>query len=76
VSDQCRTWNWKVSNETRASIKVEKIVQGWLCSLDELRAEWARCLLIAAPICGGLLVRIFTVCKVAQPLKKDDFAFW
>ena len=76
MSNERGAWNWEVGNESRASIKVKKIVERWLCSLDELRAEQPYGCLIGTPICGGPLVRILSMRKAARSFKEDHFVFW
>jgi len=76
VSKKRSAWNWEVGNESRASIKVKKVVERWLCTLEELRAEQSYGYLIGTPICGGPLVRILPMGKTARSFKEDHLVLW
>jgi len=68
VANECRTWDWEVSDESRASIKIKDVVQCGFAPLHKLCAKYTCAVSQRVLVRGGALMRILTVLEGANAL--------
>jgi hypothetical protein len=68
VANECCTWDWEVSDESRASIKIKDVVQCGFAPLHKLCAKHTCAVSQGVLVCGGTLMRILTVLEGANAL--------
>lgn len=68
VANECCTWDWEVSDESRASIKIKDVVQCGFTSLHKVCAKYTCAVSQGVLVRGGALMRILTVLEGANAL--------
>ncbi len=68
VANECCAWDWEVSDESRASIKIKDVVQCGFAPLHKLCAEHTSAVSQGVLVRGGALMRILTMLENAYAL--------
>jgi hypothetical protein len=68
VANQSCTWDWEVSDESRASVKIKDVVQCGFAPLHKLCAKHTCAISQGVLVCGSALMRILTVLEGAYAL--------